>query len=307
MARLFGWVDDRFRAPAPAERIAVLRILVGAFALVYLVARAKSLVSPVGFAAAQFEPIGVVKLLSQPAAPAAVYASVGAAILAGAAFVAGFRYRVTAPAFAFLLLWVLTYRSSWGMIFHTENHVVVQVLVLSLAPAADALSYDARHRKKAPKDAARYGWPIRLICLITTVAYMLAGVAKLAHSGLGWMTSDILRNYIAYDNVRKALLGDGFSPIGAWLVRYAWLFKPLAVWTIVIELFAPLVLFSRRLSRLWVLNIWAFHIGVLLTMWIFFPYQVLGIGFASFFPVERVAQFVRRRWRHRKAAEAAAT
>jgi len=307
MARYFGWFDARFRAPAPADRIAVLRILVGAFALVYLVARAKSLASPIGFAVSQFEPIGITKLLSQPATPAAVWVGIAAAIASGAAFLAGFRYRITAPAFAFLLLWVLSYRNSWGMVFHTENLMVVHVMVLALAPAADTLSIDARRAKKKPAAASRYGWPVRLMCAITTVAYMLAGVAKLQHSGLGWMTSDILLNYVAYDNVRKALLGDGFSPVGAWLVQYPWLFKPLAVWTIIIELLAPLVLLSRRLGRYWVLNIWGFHVGVLISMWIFFPFQVLGIGFASFFPVERIAELARRRWKRRARAEASAT
>ena len=36
-----------------------------------------------------------------------------------------------------------TYRSSFGMIFHTENLWVVHVALLATAPAADAWSIDA--------------------------------------------------------------------------------------------------------------------------------------------------------------------
>ncbi len=38
--------------------------------------------------------------------------------------------------FALALLWVLTYRNSFGMIFHTENLTVAHVLVLGASRAA---------------------------------------------------------------------------------------------------------------------------------------------------------------------------
>jgi hypothetical protein len=238
--------------------------------------------------------------LSGPVPSAVVYVSIAGAIVTGAAFLVGARYRTTAPAFAFLLTWVLSYRNSWGMIFHTENLLVLQVILLALSPAAAALSVDARG-KKVPKDAGRFGWPVRAMCLVTTVAYSLAGIAKLHESGIAWITSEILRNYIAHDNVRKALLGDGYSPIGAWLIQFGWVFKPLAALTMIIELFAPLAVLSRRLGRMWVAMIWAFHVGVLATMWIFFPYQVLGIGFACFFDVEKLSRRVRARLSRRRS------
>jgi hypothetical protein len=45
--------------------------------------------------------------------------------------------------YAVLLLCLLCYRNSWSMIYHTDNVLVLHVLVLSLAPVADALALGA--------------------------------------------------------------------------------------------------------------------------------------------------------------------
>lgn len=296
MSALFARFDAAFRAPAPPERLASLRMLIGAFSVVYLIVRAASLSSVVRFAPEQYQPIGVARLVASPLPPAVVYGSVALAILSGLFFTSGLYYRLTAPAFAFLFLWVTTYRNSWGMIFHTENVFVLHVIILALAPAADAWSLDAR-RRPPPAPTSDHGWPILLMSAVTMSTYVLAGVAKLRNSGVDWITGDILRNYVAYDNFRKVLLGDWHAPLGAYLVRHGWLFPPLAAVSMVLELFAPVALFSRRVAKVWVLGLWGFHMGVWATMAIFFPYPVLGFAFLTFFPVERAVASVARRLR----------
>ena len=49
---------------------------------------------------------------------------------------------------------------------------------------------------------------------------MLAGVAKLRLAGLGWGGGDFLRNQIAVDNLRKALLGDPIAPLATPLLEH---------------------------------------------------------------------------------------
>lgn len=281
--RLDGW----WRMPAPAKRLAVLRVLVGGFALSYLVIRAPYLASHMDFHDSQFAPVGIVTLLSGPLPDFAVRLLVTATIATGVAFVAGWRFRVSGPLFALLLLWVLTYRNSWGQVFHTENILVLHVLVLGVSPAADAVSLDARG-KDVPDENARYGWPIRLMCIASVLTYFISGETKMRIAGLDWLTSDTLRNYVAYDNLRKAELGDVHSPLGAELVRHAWLFTPLAVFTLAIELGAPLALLGGRVARVWAALAWGFHAGVFAVMWIVFPYPLLGVAFAPFFAVERM-------------------
>lgn len=294
MRRLFARFERAFFAEAPAERLALLRLLVGGFALVYLCVRAVHFQRVSHLPPESFRPVGVVSVLSAPLPLWAVQSLLGAAIAAGAAFVAGYRFRVAGPVFGALLLWVLSYRSSWGMVFHTENLLALHVIALGLGAAADAHSLDARaarassERAPAPAPDGRYGWPIRLLCAITVMSYFIAGVTKLRNSGLDWATSDILRNYIAYDNVRKIALGDTHSPLGGALVRYRFLFPPLALASLAMELGAPLALFSRRVAVVFCSAAWLFHLGVLLTMAILFPYPLLGVAFAGFFELEKI-------------------
>jgi hypothetical protein len=290
-----------FAAPAPAERLAALRILLGAAAWIYAVARVVDLASVARFPSWQFKPVGPVTLLGSPLPGWLVVGLVVVTIVTGVGFVLGWRWRWTGPTFAASLLWVTSYRNSWGMTFHTENLMVLHVAVLSVSRAADAWSLDAR---ASTEPHARYGAPIRVLVFVTLTTYFIAGFSKLANAGLAWITSDTLCNYVAYDNLRKAELGDMHSPIGAAMVRHPWLFPPLAAFSLLVELAAPLVVLHRRLAQAWCVAAWGFHIGVFATMWIVFHYPMLGLAYAPFFALEgpgaRIAARVRAKLRLRR-------
>ncbi len=278
--------------PAPALRLSLLRALVGAFATGYLLLRAGNLVSVTAFHAREFRPIGVARVLSEPLPAPVVYASVLLACLAGVAFTLGFRFRWLGPLFALLLLWVTSYRSSWGMIFHTDNLVTLHVGVLSLSPAAAVWSWDAR-RSPAPaplEEHGRYGWAIRTMALVTACAYVVAGVAKLKLSGGAWLGGELLRAQIAFDNLRKIELGSGYSALGVWLIRHRALFPPLSWLTLALELGAPLALLGRRAALVWCALAWSFHVGVALLMHIGFPYPLSLLAYLPLFRVERLLE-----------------
>ena len=280
-----GFVDSRFYAPLGPARLATLRVLTGAFAVSYLIARAPVMASFRGFGADQWKPVGLAHLLSAPLPQALVTLLYLAAIGFGLLFTLGAWFRVSGPAFALLALWVTSYRNSWGMIFHTDNLLVVHLTVLAISDAAAALSLDARERPE-PAHAGRFGWPVRLISAVTVLVYVLAGVAKLKASGAGWLQGEILRNYIAFDALRKSQVGSLYSPLGAWLVQYAWPFPLIGAGTLALELLGPLALSHPSAARLWVFGVYGFHVGVLLTMAIAFPYPLSGVAFASFFACE---------------------
>jgi hypothetical protein len=273
---------------APARRLATLRILVGIYAFGYLAGRFPAMVSVGRLPAAQFDPAGPVAILGQPL-PAAVVTLIAAlAVLLGAAFVLGWKFRITGPAFAIATVWVLSYRTSWGMIYHTENLLALHVWALGFSRAADTMSLDARGTA-TPDDSERYGWSIRLMCTLTVVTYVLAGVAKLRTEGLDWAFSDTLQVMVANDNLRKIELGDAYSVLGAALVPYDALFPPLATISLLTELGAPLALLGRRPAYVWVASAWAFHVGVLALMYILFHYQLFLFAYAPFLPVEKLA------------------
>src|SRR5690606_24087597 len=124
---------------APSERPAVLRIAIGGFALIYLAVRFGSFTRVARLDATQFAPTGPIAVLLSEPLPSPLLVGLAVATLACAVpFVLGFRYRLTAPVFAGLFLLLTSYRSSWGMTFHTENLLCLHLLVLAFAPAADA-------------------------------------------------------------------------------------------------------------------------------------------------------------------------
>ncbi|MGH9027570.1 MAG: HTTM domain-containing protein [Acidimicrobiia bacterium] len=298
-------VERWLLTPAPPERLAALRMVIGGFAVGYLLVRLPHLFSVAEFDEGRFDPVGVVGGLDAPLAPGLFRALVVTALVTGVAFVAGWRYRLCAPVFAALLLVVLTYRNSWGQVFHSENLLVLQVVILALAPAAAAWSLDRRRQAgSAPAAAAEFGWPIQVMCLVTVTAYVVTGVAKLRYGGDAWIAGDVLRNQVAFDNLRKVALGDVHSPIGGAAVAHAWVFRPLAVITLAIELGAPAALLPGWPRRGWVAAAWLFHVGILALMAIVFPYQLLGISFAPFFAVERIPAWVRARVARRPATGA---
>lgn len=292
--KLFDAIGNYWHAPMPAERLATVRILSGLFATIYVAVRIVYFASYTKMTPAQFKPIGIVSFADAPLPEATTWALAIVCVLSGAAFSAGFHYRIAAPIFGATLLWVFTYRSSWGMIFHTENLLCMHILALSLAPsAADALSFDAKRTGLAEKPHGRYGWPIRLICGITVLAYVVAGVTKVQNSGIGWVNSDLLQNYVAYDQIRKVELGSVHSALGGYMSEHhPGIFKPLAGLSLVIELGAPIAMVGRRLATWWVASAVLFHAGVLAIMAILFPYPLFLIGFASFFEVEKLSERV---------------
>lgn len=291
--------DRYWLTPVPATRLALLRILIGGFALLYLIVRFPALRSVARFDRIDFHPVGLATTLAEPLPAWLVTLPLLLALACAVPFLVGFRYRIFGPLFAALFLWVTTYRNSFGMIFHTENLLALQLLLLGLAPAADAFSFDARRLAAAPEPDGRYGWAIRAMMWVTVIAYVLAGLAKLKLAGFTWLDGELLRRHIAHDNLRKLELGSYHAPLGATLVRYSAPFQLLAVLTVFIELGAPIALFGRRLAIAWCLAAWSFHVGVVALMAIPFPYQLSLIAYAPFVEVERFREFalaVRRRY-----------
>ena len=292
MSAIVRRFDAWLLAPVPRERLALLRIGIGAYAWIYLLARGRDVLAPAHYPASSFAPLGVVHVLAAPLPAPLLYAVYALSLILGALFVLGAVYRWAAPLFALSLLWLLSYRHSWGMIFHTDNLLVLHVLLLAAAPAADALAWP-RSRKSPP--VREGGWVVRALCMVTCAAYLVAGLAKLELSGIGWAGGSALREQIAYDALRKIELGSVHSPLGPWLLPHAWVFAPLSTFSLAAELLAPLALLGGRWAAIWCTCAWLFHLGVLGTMAIVFPYPLSGAAFLAFFPLERwLARATRR-------------
>lgn len=282
-----SWLSEE----APARRLGVVRILVGLYATVFIAIRSFHWLDVARLPVRRFDPVGVLGGLTGPFSPTVVVVLSGATLLAAVAFTFGWRFRVVAPVFATLLLVMTTHGNSWGQILHTENLLVLHVIILAFSPADAA--YALRGRMPIDETPRHdYGWALRIMTLVVVIAYVIAGLAKLRNGGFDWLAGDVLRNQVAHDNLRKIVLGDVHSPIGAWLVQFGWLFPPMAVASVLVELGAPVVLLGGRWKTAWAAAAWAFHVGVLILMAILFPYPISGIAFVSMLPVEKLADRV---------------
>ena len=302
MSRFDRW----YLRDAPPHRLAVLRILVGAFATVYAAIRVPDLWAYSDFSDSRFRPVGISGLLDGPLSPGVWHTLLLVTVPLCAAFTIGWRHKVIGPITAVVLLVVTTYHDSFGQLFHTENLMVIYVIVLAVVPAADVLSLDRRRvaarGTPEPESGPRYGWPAVLLSVLCVVTYMLAGWAKISNGGWGWVHGDVLRNQIAFDNVRKAVMGDPYSAIGAFLVRHGWVFGPIAVAALVVELGAPVALLGKKWRNAWVISAWLFHLGTVLVMYITFPFPLSLVAFAPFYEVEHIPPWATRtigRWRAR--------
>jgi len=274
-------------ATAPPERLAMLRILTGAFALAYLAVRLPVFVQ-LTERESGFDGVGPAALLSGPAPDAVILATIGLTLGAGVAYTVGWQFRWLGPVFALGFLALGSYRGSWGQLLHFENLVVLHLIVVALSPAADRWSLDGRRDRRAPRDATAYGWPIALAAVVVVVTYVITGVAKLRYGGLDWITGDTLRNHVAYSAARLDLLGGDPSPIAGWAVRASWGWTPAAAVTVLVELAAPVALLGGRIRTAWVVAAWLLHLGIAATMLIVFPYPLFLVAFAPFYRVERL-------------------
>jgi hypothetical protein len=298
-----SWIDRRVFAPAAPERIAAVRVLVGAFGTIYVLMRMPYILDIAPLPEARFEPVGVVNVLDGPLPVWAVRVLLAVTALLGVAFTVGWRYRLVAPVYAVALLATMSYSNSWQHVAHTENLLVLHTGVLAVAPAAAAWSIDHWRGRAAHSDPSGFGWPLRLMSVLTVTTYVVAGVAKMRHGGADWVSGDVLRNLIAHDNLRKIVLGDIHSPLGGWLVRHGWLFPPLALASCAIELGAPLALLGGRVRHVWIGAAWLFHVAVLALMAITFFYPLSGIAYASMLHPDRLAIRIGHRVRRRARTE----
>ena len=217
-----------------------------------------------------WRPAGIFALLHLPVLPRAAMAAAAVAwkVLLVASALGVFTRLSTAGAFV-LGTYLLGVPNSFGKVHHADAILVWAMAVLAVSRCGDGFSVDAlvraarRPRERLERASGEYTWPIRMMWLVMAVIFFSAGVSKIRHSGLRWVTSDALATYFLNANYG---LGSGVEPPPTeWalrLSRHPALCSAMAGVSLFFELAVPLALFSRRARRVVIPGILAVQVGI---------------------------------------------
>jgi hypothetical protein len=188
---------------------------------------------------------------------------------------------------------------NFGQTQHFDTLVVLALWALALSRAGDAVSVDA-WIDRAPAPAAssapsaligsEYTWPIRFVWVAMALIFGAAGISKVRHSGLSWIFSDSFRLLLLRQQYHISD-GDPLTTWGVWVAMHSWLTHALAATALSVELFFPLVLFSRRARAILVPAGLFFLVGIRLLMGPTFEQFMMCYVF--WVPWQRVADIVR--------------
>jgi hypothetical protein len=212
---------------------------------------------------------------------------------------AGLLSRAAAGAACVLSAALLGLPYNFGIVSHMTAATVFVCGIMALSRCGDAWSLDRllarRLRKGAPAPpvpGGEYTWPVRLVWVLLSLVFFGAGVSKLRHSGLAWVTSDTLEQLL---RLAHHPVGPATAPLTRWGLRLAAHPLPcklMAAATIVFEVGYPLALLGGRLRVLLVSAMALMMVGVRLLMGP--PFELLIFCHLFWVPWHRLAAVARR-------------
>jgi hypothetical protein len=251
--RLIRRLDEAYLAPGSSHALGCVRT--GLAALLGLRLAVGPYAALAGQPDALFVPTPPVAWLPSMPPVWVIVAVQIAGVVAAIACVAGRRSRLTFAVAWLALLFLAGLRGSLGKVLHND------VLLLLTAVPLLAATTDAR-----PGDDRRspaFGWPVRAALAVAAAVYLLAGVQKLRHSGLPWVTSDNMR-WVLYGGA-----ASGRAPTEAIALAIAdrpWASHLAAAGILGLELAAPVALAVRRWRPWFAAAAVALHLGTWLTL-----------------------------------------
>lgn len=163
-----------------------------------------------------------------------------------------------------------------AFLVHTDPHnrgftiAVLSLVVLSASRSADVWSIGAGRNGGRARAAPswEYTWPLRLMQLFVAQVYLFGFWGKLSQSGLAWFSPEQLGRHAAIFEHR--LPGRSLTHLGSIVADSPLLLSLAVIAVFVFELSFISTLWSRTARRILVPAALAFHLGIFLTMQIFY-------------------------------------
>ena len=193
-----------------------------------------------------------------------------AAVAALIGLTVGLWPRVTGLLAALLLYHLAPLETLFWKAGATERGFEVSILaltVLAFAPSADAWSVRP-HRAPLSREPWEYGWPLLLIQVLVVQIYLFGGYAKLFHVGTNWISAHNIRMLLLdFNQVDQDVV---FHWLGPWIAARPWASLLTAVGAIALDFGFIAILFWKGMRKVILPIALLFHVGILLTMNIFF-------------------------------------
>jgi hypothetical protein len=218
----------------------------------------------------------------------------------------GFLTRASTVTAFILGTYLLGLPHSFGGTSHGDAILVFVLGIMALSRCGDSVSVDAlilaarrnSHRSEEPALLDdEYTWPVRMVWWVMAWVFLAAGVSKIRHSGLAWVTSDTMAIILTASHYHLANR-DPLTSSGLQIAQHLWLCRFLAAATLAIELGFPLALLSRRARAVFVPSAFLMQTGIRILMgpvfdqfvicylfWI--PWDRAGLSLSSHWGVDR--------------------
>jgi predicted DCC family thiol-disulfide oxidoreductase YuxK len=185
----------------------------------------------------------------------------------------GFLTRLSTAAAFVLGIYLLGVPHNFGKAGHGDGILVITMGILTLSRCGEAWSLDRvlRSYRAGPPvvpvaASGEYNWPVKMVWLLSSLAFFAAGVTKLRVSGLDWITSDNMANMLLQHHYKS-------DPIVGWgkiIANYPFVCVALAAATILLEVLFPLAMFGRWARRVLVPGMFLAQFGIAVLMGVFF-------------------------------------
>jgi hypothetical protein len=288
LARDCTWriVVDFFTTPASPLNLAIFRVVVFVGVLSQIHPSETIWFGKVPHAL-QIAPVGVGWLLPHlPISESWMTLAVTLLIVVCAMGILGLFARTAAVLALVGAFYVLGVPEFYGTVEH-YHHLLWFLAILAVSPSGDALSIDAILKSSKQKDKGTaampqpsvvYSLPLRFACLLIGLIYFFPGFWKIRISGFDWAFTDNLR-YVMYARWMDL---DAWTPFFR-IDLHPWLYRSIALGTLVFELSFILVIFFPRLRAVAALAGLGFHFGSGMFMRI--PFFDLWICYVALFDV----------------------
>lgn len=201
----------------------------------------------------------------------------------------GYRVRVSIPVALFSFFMVNGLVNQYFTLYHDGLIALYLLALLVFLPSADRLSLNSllSEQKAQPKTPMTYGYGVWLVFLLIASVYLSAGVSKLTHVGLSWVSADNVRGHflnfyfdpnLPRDFAPTHVIHDALIPYTSRFMEIApdTLLLLLGTLVILLQLSYPLILFMRSARLVLPIAALLFSFGVLVIMGIVFYGLILA-------------------------------